>query len=165
MDYDIEGNPITYDIEGNPSSDAYTSFGSLDYPSSGDTSLMGVLGWNPDIQPTDPTNTGDTGAFQNTSSAYTPSKNNPETGGSSSLGTVLSSAFNAAFAGWQLASQPQGTPRTISTQVGNTKVLSGAPASGSFAGAFGATTQQQQSTLLLVVVAIAVVAWFYSRRG
>lgn len=73
----------------------------------------------------DPTNTSDLGGVQNTSTPKIASRNNPETAGGSSIGGVLNSAINAAFAGWQLASQPQGTPKVVKTQVGTTQVVSG----------------------------------------
>jgi hypothetical protein len=144
--FDIEGNPL--DLGG----------GGL-----GDTTLTGILGFDPNQQPTDPTNTGDTGVLQNTSTPALPSRNNPETAGNSSLGGLLNTGLNATFAAWQLASQPRGTPRTVTTKVGTTRVVSGAGAGG-LTGVLGSTPQQQQSTLLLIIIAVVVIAYFRMRH-
>jgi hypothetical protein len=128
---------------------------------------IGSLGGDPSSgflisnQPTDPTNTGDTGGVQNVSTPPSAGLNNPETGGTSSLGGVISTALNDAFAGWQLASQPKGTAKTITTRVGNTQVVSG---TGALGGLFGANSPQQSQTLILILV-IAVIAFLVLRKG
>lgn len=111
-------------------------------------------------QPVDPTNTGDTGVVQNTSTPAAPGVNNPETAGGSSLGGILSSALNTGFAAWQLASQPAGTPKTVTTRVGATTITSGAPAGGLLGGLFGpsATSNPQTSQLFtLAIIALVVI--------
>jgi hypothetical protein len=154
---------VTYDIEGNPvddGSDALVSSGALiNFQNSLqpiDTSSSSLSGFDVAYQPTDPNNTGDTGSKFNVSSTPNASLNNPETSGTSTYGSALTTAISAAFAGFQIASQPQGTAKTITTKVGNTTVVSGATGLSSV---FGATTQSQNSILLLIVIVVAFILW------
>lgn len=101
----------------------------------------------------DPTNTGDTGAVQDVSTPFLPSINNPETAGTDTLGAALSKAIDTGFSAWQLASQPKGTPKVVTTKVGNTTVTSGKPA-GITGSLFGNTTPAQQSTINLIIIAV-----------
>lgn len=101
----------------------------------------------------DPTNTGDTGALQDVSTPFLPSVNNPETAGSDTLGAVISKGIDTAFSAWQLASQPKGTPRTVTTKVGPTTVVSGRP-QGITGSLFGNVTPKEQSIINLIIVLV-----------
>lgn len=98
----------------------------------------------------DPTNTGDTGATQDVSTPLLPSVNNPETAGTDTLGAALSKAIDAGFSAWQLASQPKGTPKTVSTTVGRTTVVSGQPSA--LSSLFGTSSTSQQGIINLLIV-------------
>jgi hypothetical protein len=124
------------------------------YLSSPDASPDSAL-WNVSLQSVDPTNTGDTGGVQNTSTPAIAGKNNPETAGSStSLGGALTAAINAGFASWQLASQPKGTPRTVTAQVGTTRVTSGA---GGLSSIFGTTPTGQVNWVPILLIGLVVI--------
>lgn len=101
----------------------------------------------------DPTNTSDVGAVQDVSTPFLPSVNNPETAGSNSLGAALSKAIDTGFSAWQLASQPKGTPKLVTTKVGNTSVTSGKP-TGITGSLFGNVTPAQQSTINLIIILV-----------
>lgn len=133
-----------------------TSGGFLESPTFSPIDLGGGFTFDANANPTDPTNTGDTGVLQNTSSAPIPGINNPETGGTSDWGSVLSSAINAGFASWQLASQPKSTPKTITTKVGSTSVVSGQPGLLASLG-FGTGAQAQSSNNLFLLLLIGLV--------
>lgn len=111
--------------------------------------------WEPGNLSIDPTNTGDTGVIQDTSTPLFPSLNNPETGGSSTLGDTLNNLINTGFAAWQLSSQPKGTPKTVTTTVGKTVVTSGAAPS-VLSSIFGGSTAGAQSNLLPILILIVV---------
>lgn len=113
----------------------------------------------------DPTNTGDTGAKNNTSTPFLPSINNPETAGASTLGSVLSAALNTGFAAWQISSQPANTPKTVTTKVGATTVTSGAAPSilsSLLGGTSGTPAAAAQSQILLLIV-LAIVGFLVYR--
>lgn len=118
--------------------------------------LVDTSNFDPGTQLVDPTNTGDTGALQDTSTPFLPSVNNPETAGQSDLGAVLSQAINTGFAAWQLASQPRGTPKTVTTTVGPTRVVSGQAPSvlNSLFGGSAATTAGQSNLLTILIILI-----------
>lgn len=109
--------------------------------------------FDPLTQLVDPTNTGDTGATQDTSTPPIAGTNNPETGGSTDLGAVINNAINAGFAAWQLASLPRGTPRTVTTTVGGTQVRTGPQSL--VGGIFGGTPQQQNQLIILIILVLA----------
>jgi hypothetical protein len=101
----------------------------------------------------DPTNSGDLGAIQDTSTPTFPSLNNPETAKSSgSFGAVLNNAISAGFAAWQLASLPKGTPKTVTTTVGQTTVTTARPSLTT--SLFGATTPQQSKLIQIVLLLV-----------
>lgn len=101
----------------------------------------------------DPTNTGDTGATQDISTPLLPSVNNPETAGTDTLGAALSKALDTGFSAWQLASQPKGTPKVVTTKVGSTTVTSGRP-TGITGNLFGNVTPAQQGTINLIILLV-----------
>lgn len=114
--------------------------------------------FDPTLQLVDPTNTGDTGVHNNTSTPLLPSVNNPETAGSS-LASTLNAAINTGFAAWQLSSQPAGTPKVVTTKVGATTVTSGAAPSilGSLFGGTAATpAAASQQNLILIIILLVV---------
>lgn len=123
--------------------------------------LQQTSDWIPSTQLVDPTNTGDTGALHDTSTPLLPSVNNPETAGTSSLGAFLNTALNDGFAAWQLSSQPKGTPKVVTTQVGTTKVASGAAPSvlGTLLGGTAATPAAAQTQSLIIILVLLVVGF------
>lgn len=104
------------------------------------------------IQPVDPTNSGNTGSLQDISTPSIAGENNPETAGGSSLGAVLNNAINAGFSAWQLASLPKNVPKTVQTQVGQTRVVAGTPTLAN--SIFGPTTQSGSSLLVIGILII-----------
>lgn len=117
-------------------------------------------GFDPNANPTDPTNAGDTGGVQNISTPATAGTNNPETGGSSNWGTVLNNSLSAAFAAWNIASQPKGTPRTVTTRVGTTTVTSG----GGLGSIFGSSSSGSNLLVIGVIVIGIVLLIKYAGR-
>lgn len=144
----------TEDFTGNPpvdSSTLLTNAGGLDLSSGG--GFLNSL-FDPQVQPVDPTNSGDTGGNQNISTPPIAGTNNPETAGSTDLGTVLNNAINAGFSAWQLASLPRNTPRTIQTTVGQTTVTAGSP--NLLNSILGPSTRQQQNQLFTLSILIII---------
>ena len=146
--------PPTYDIGG---LDSYSITGQLEQPSDifSTVDLSGTPGFNAGANPTDPTNTGDTGGPQNTSTAAIPGLNNPETGGISDFGQIVGNAINTAFASWQLASQPKGTPKTVTTKVGTTTITSGN--TGLLSGILGPSATSSNNIILLLIAAVIII--------
>lgn len=128
----------------------FGDIGNIDFGDSFVNSLF-----DPVRQTVDPTNSGDTGANQNTSSPILPSQHNPETAGGTDLGTILNSAINAGFSAWQLSTLPKSTPKTVQTQVGATRVTAGTPSLAS--SIFGPSSQSAQGSQLLVIGILVIV--------
>lgn len=125
--------------------------------------------FDPTSELVDPTNTGDTGALQDTSTPLLPSVNNPETAASqgNSNTQLINTSINALFSAWQLSSQPKGTPKTVTTQVGATKVVSGAAPSvlSSIFGGASTGATSQSSNLLLIGILLIVGLLLYKKFG
>jgi hypothetical protein len=105
----------------------------------------------------DPTNTADLGGTADISTPATASENNPETAaGGTNWATTFNNLINAGFASYQLAQQPAGTRRTITSTVGGTRVTSG------FQNPFSglSTVQQSQLTSIAVIAVIALIGLF-----
>lgn len=156
----IDTSPV-YDAGGLTS---YSQLGQLEEPTALSQIDLGgsgtFVGFDANANPTDPTNSGDTGGVQNTSTAPIAGINNPETGGISNWGSVISNSLNAAFASWQLASQPRTTPKTITTRVGTTSVTSGG---GVLSGILGPSATSGNNLVLLLIAAVVII-YFVARK-
>ena len=127
----------------------------------GNVPIFGSI-WDSQINQVDPTNSGNTGANQDTSTPPLAGQNNPETAGGSSLGAVLNNAINAGFSAWQLASLPKSTPKTITTQVGQTKVVAGSPSL--LSSIVGPTTSQGSQLLVIGIIIIVGILIYKSLK-